>query len=201
MDGSFTPSDIGGLIFQQLSELGISRRELAENLGCRSIPEALKKLDALIVGDVQKAEGMVRSLSLALFIPEQSSPMHWPSHAYINRKKPTVRLRPPNWSGATNLDPSHCAASFLADHDGPFRWGQSGIDVELEPDRPSALVSQVVTELRSILIDGALPLVGLALGFEIAFTPDRTGRFTLDGVFVGIVPTAGMDQESPPVFR
>src|SRR4051794_28011046 len=190
-------SPIAGLISSRLAELGMTKHQLAIQLGYRNLNKALRRLRGLMAGDLDGGEELVARLPDALQLPPcaVNRAIQATRHQQERDRIEADEERERAWREAFTPH-----AIILTERTVPsqiticaFTKGDRLRCIEIDHTRPrSTFARQALRTMNQRLTKygGQLPFYGAPIGLVVNYEPGRAVRFRLDGLAVELLPTA-----------
>jgi hypothetical protein len=167
---------IATLIRSRMTELGLSRGELAKRLGYKNIAKGIRRIDALCEGDIEGTKQVLDVLPQALETSAETVKLACDQtvHEIELAEKQKAEARDKIWR--ENFCPH---AIILTERTVPspiFVAAIIGVEkllrIDLDTQRPVSFVRRVLDRLPE-----GIPAFGKPIGFVINYSPDQAVRF------------------------
>lgn len=178
------------LVISRTKALGLSRRELALRTGYKNVTKAIRRLEALMRGDLASSRGLIEALPGALDItPREVADAVERSWQYL-KEMDEAEWRAGFVPHAVVLTERKIPQPiFVVAIVGVERLLKASFDLSApEHEIPARALAAVRKHLAQWSYP--IPSFGKPTGYVVNYTPDRAERYALDGTLVERLPRA-----------
>jgi hypothetical protein len=179
---------IVSLICSRCKELGLSRSALVARCGYKNTAKGLRRLDALLAGDIASTRDLISrlpaGLNLSATVVTTVVEATESQLRAIREKQERAVFRP---HAIILTEKTIPRPIFIAAVTGVTKWKRIDLDV-VRGSETFLPQTMTVVKNRLAMFGGTLPMFGAVTGFIINYTYDLSVRYDLNGEFVEAEP-------------